>query len=487
MSVAGMLSGQRLRIQNCARPASQRSIHTAKRRLLIVSNRLPVTAKVEMDCLTMNQSCGGLATGLSGPHGRTRGLWVGWIGAAREDVEAHRAGVATECLARRYVPVELTRSEVDGYYNRACNEVLWPLFHDMLDKVPLRQPDWGVYERVNARFADVVADCYQPGDAIWVHDYQLLLLPALLRERLPDARIGFFLHIPFPAAGIEALPARDDVIRGLAGADVIGFHTNQYLENFRVAARCTRGISCETDSLVRVNGRQVALGVFPMGIDAAAFAARARSTAAQRDALALKGLQRLLVGVDRLDYTKGIPRRILAIEDLLQRHPEWRGKIRLIQICAPSRTRVRMYRRYRREVDEHVARINGKFGTATWSPIQYISKSMPMETLAVLYRAADVMLVTPLRDGMNLVAQEFIASRVDGDGVLVLSKLAGAAAELHEAVQVNPYDTRAMAEAIHQALTMSFGERVQRMQRLRTRVFSRDVHWWADSFLDALS
>lgn len=469
-------------------PTLQRSLRAAERRLLIVSNRLPVTAKVRENRLTLSQSMGGLATGLAGPHERSRGLWVGWVGAASEDVNAHRGEMARECVSRHIVPVEMSRSDVDAHYNGICNGLLWPLFHDRIDKVPLRQPDWSAYARVNERFAAVVADLYEPGDVIWVHDFHLLLLPGLLRERLPNARIGFFLHIPFPAVGIQALPAREEVIRGLLGADLIGFHTDQYRQNFRAALPYAKGVSFESDQVVRVNGRRVELGVFPMGVDAAAFAARASADGVEREAVALKGpSSHLLVGVDRLDYSKGIPRRLLAIEDLLNRYPTWRGKIRLIQIAAPSRERVRAYRRYRREVDELVGRINGTFGTPTWSPIQNISANMSMKSLAVLYRAADVMLVTPIRDGMNLVAKEFVASRVDGDGVLILSEFAGAAAELHEALQVNPYDTHAVADAIHRALTMNHTDRATRMERLRTRVLGRDVHWWADSFLEALS
>ena len=387
----------------------------------------------------------------------------------------------------RLVAVPLTADQVTRYYEGFSNGVLWPLFHYLLDQVPLHVRDWDAYVEVNERFADVVASHYRPGDLIWVHDYQLLLLPDLLRKRLPEARIGFFLHIPFPSEELfRTLPERDRLLRGLMGADLVGFHTPAYLRHF--AASLTQlGLTVEIDR-VQLTDREVRLGVFPMGIDAASFRSLAEDPAVQAEVAALRADEsvRLIVGVDRLDYTKGIPRRLLSYEKLLQTHPELRERVRLVQVAVPSRTGVEAYQEFRALVDGLVGRINGDFGTSRWVPVHYIYRSLSPQELVALYRAADVMLVTPLRDGMNLVAKEFVASRTDGDGVLVLSEFAGASWELPEAVQVNPYDIDGMAESTYRALTMGPEERRTRLSPLRVRVETYDVHHWAATFLEQL-
>jgi trehalose 6-phosphate synthase/phosphatase len=388
----------------------------------------------------------------------------------------------------RLVGVPLTDEQVSRYYEGFSNGVLWPLFHYLLDQVPLHVRDWEPYVEVNERFAAVVAQHYQPGDLIWVHDYQLLLLPALLRERLPDARIGFFLHIPFPSEELfRTLPERDQLLRGLLGADLVGFHTPTYLRHFAASLTQILGLTIEIDR-VQLANREVRLGVFPMGIDAETFRSLADDPAVQAEASALRGdgTVRLIVGVDRLDYTKGIPRRLLAYERMLQNHPDLREKVRLIQVAVPSRTGIEAYQDFRSVVDELVGRINGDFGTPRWVPVHYIFRNLSEPELVALYRAADVMLVTPLRDGMNLVAKEFVASRTDGDGVLVLSEFAGASWELPEAVQVNPYDVDGTAEACYRALMMNIEERKSRLGPLRSRVETYDVHRWAATFLEQL-
>jgi trehalose 6-phosphate synthase/phosphatase len=462
-------------------PQKSVSESSASARLLVVSNRLPVTVSLRGGELKLNPSSGGLAKGMSGPHQRTGGLWIGWPGPTAQLDEPQHEALARECAARRIVPVLLEEREVRGFYEDVSNGVIWPVFHDRLDRLPLRAPHWEIYEQVNARFAAAVADVYEPGDVIWVHDYQLLRLPALLRRRLPNARIGFFLHIPFPAPGIfEALPTRDELLSGMLGADLIGFHTRGYAANFAASVERLCGLSTDANDRIPLDSRGVQLGTFPMGIDATAFVERAATDAVKRaTTMLLHNGCRLLVGVDRLDYSKGIPRRLLALEDLLTRYPEWRGRLRLVQVAVPSRGGVHAYQRFRREVDELVGRINGMFATPSWSPIHYLHASVSGETLSALYCAADVMLVTPVRDGMNLVAKEFVASRIDDDGVLILSEFAGAADELSEAMLINPYDTHGMADAMHEALSMPQTERRTRMKRLRARVLSRDVHWWA--------
>ena len=471
-------------------------------RLLIVSNRLPITIAMEKGVPVVRPSAGGLASGLRGPHERSGGLWIGWPGMPadgdgkpkRRAARAPGSEIARQLEERRLAPVELTAEEVAVYYGRISNAVLWPLCHDRLDQLPLRVTGWDVYERVNARFADAVAAVHQPGDLVWVHDYQLMRVPALLRERLgPSARIGYFHHIPFPNPEVFlTLPARRWLVEGLMGADVVGFHTRRYRGHFTAALRRLFNVEMAPDESVPWGGpgapRRVRLGIHPISVDVAHFATRADTQAVSDEAARLKvDGTRLLVGIDRLDYSKGIPRRLLALERLLVEHPGWCERVRLVQVAVPSRDTVDAYKRFRREVDAMVGRINGAFGTPTWTPVHYLYRSVPESLLLALYRAADVMLVTPVRDGMNLVAKEFVASRTDDDGVLMLSEFAGAAAELGDAVQVNPYDVDGTAAALHDALIMPREERRSRMRALRAQVTAHDVHRWAEGFLRSLA
>ena len=459
-------------------------------RILIVSNRLPVTITVKDGAPVAEPSVGGLATGLRTPHEQSGGLWIGWPGTHERLGAAGARALAEQLAALRVVPVQMSADEVATFYEGVSNGVLWPVFHDRVDQLPLSVEGWDVYERMNARFADVVAAHYRPGDLVWVHDYQLLRLPALLRERLPDARIGFFLHIPFPNPEIFfTLSRRKWLVEGMLGADVIGFHTRRYRGHFTAALRRLLGLEMDAArEAVTHGGRSVRLGIFPMGIDAASFAERAAAPEVSEEVAHLLGGggECLLVGIDRLDYTKGIPRRLLAMERLLTRYPEWLERVRLVQVAVPSRAGVAAYKRIRGEVEGQVGRINGTFGTPRWTPIHYVYRGVSDTLLLALYRAANVMLVTPLRDGMNLVAKEFVASRADDAGVLVLSEFAGAADELTDALLVNPYDVDGTADAIHRALTMPAEERATRLRALRAHVATRDVEWWAGSFLTAL-
>jgi trehalose 6-phosphate synthase/phosphatase len=457
-------------------------------RLLIVANRLPITVQPTEHGVEVERSSGGLATGLLRPHEQSGGLWIGWSGAPDKLTPEQQEALDRELAAQRLIAVPLTADQVTRYYEGFSNGVLWPLFHYLLDQIPLQGSDWDAYVEVNQRFADAVAAQYRKDDLVWVHDYQLLLLPGLLRRRLPEARIGFFLHIPFPSEELfRTLPARGRLLEGMLGADLVGFHTPTYLRHFSTALTDILGLTVDIDR-VQLPGREVRLGVFPMGVDSASFEALARDPAVEAEAEALRGdgSVRMLVGVDRLDYTKGIPRRLLAYERMLQTHPELKEKVRLVQVAVPSRTGVEAYQDFRSRVDEVVGRINGAFGTARWVPVHYIFRALSPSDLVALYRAADVMLVTPLRDGMNLVAKEFLASRVDGDGVLVLSEFAGAAWELPEALQVNPYDTEGTAEGFYRALAMDPDERRARLAPLRARVQAFDVHHWVATFLEQL-
>jgi trehalose 6-phosphate synthase/phosphatase len=458
-------------------------------RLILVSNRLPITVKPEGDEVMVERSSGGLATGLRGPHERSGGIWIGWPGDVSAMTEAQHHALDAHLSSLRCVPVDLSASEVSKFYDGFSNAVLWPLFHYLLDRIPPHSQEWDVYRAVNEKFADVVARVWQPGDLVWVHDYQLVLVPRMVRARIPQATIGFFLHIPFPASEVlRILPWREQVLQGILGADVVGFHTFTYRSHFSSAVLRVLGIPTDGDR-IDVDGRTTRLGVFPIGVDAKTFVALAEDQDVIREAAEIrteaKG-ERILLGIDRLDYTKGIPRRLLAFERLLEREARWRGKVRLVQVAVPSRDAVPSYQDFRRQVDELVGRINGAYSTVDWVPIHYVHRSLNAKQVVALYRAADVMLVTPLRDGMNLVAKEFVTTRSDEDGVLVLSELAGAAAEMGEALQVNPYDIDGMAQAFDDALTMPEEEKRVRMRALRARIASRDVHHWAESFLECL-
>lgn len=459
-------------------------------RLLIVSNRLPVTVKLDRGDFTITRSSGGLATGLRGPHEQSDSLWIGWPGDVSRFDASQRARLDARLSELRSVPVYLTQAEITRYYEGFSNGVLWPLFHYSTDKV---QRDawshWRVYESVNQKFAEAVAEQHRPGDLVWVHDYQLSLVPQLLRRLIPDARIGFFLHIPFPSSEVfRILPWRTQILEGLLGANLIGFHTYSYLTHFSRALLHVLRLEVQAGRL-RSGEVDVRLGVFPMGIDAAEFSRLADEDGVVSEAASIReksGDRKLLIGVDRLDYTKGLARRMLGIERLFELEPSLRKKVRLVQIVVPSRTKVGSYEQSRRELDEIVGRINGAFATVNSVPIHYLYRSIDQRQLVALYKAADVMLVTPLRDGMNLVAKEFVASRTDEDGVLVLSEFAGAASELAEAIHVNPFDLDGVAQVIKKALTMPQEERRARIRALRHRVRANDSYRWADTFLEEL-
>ncbi|MGH9409799.1 MAG: bifunctional alpha,alpha-trehalose-phosphate synthase (UDP-forming)/trehalose-phosphatase [Vicinamibacterales bacterium] len=462
----------------------------ADSRLLIVSNRLPVAARLAAGRVRLALSSGGLAAGLRPYHADgARGVWIGWPGDVSRWPAEERRELDARLRQRAIVPVHLSPEHVERYYHGFANRVLWPLFHYLIDRMPVHATGWDAYKAVNEAFADVVAREYRPGDTIWVHDYQLMLVPALLRERLPGARIGFFLHIPFPSSEVfRILPWRSQILHGLLGADLVGFHAFAYMRHLMASLLHVEGVEPDIDR-VRVGDRDVLLGVFPMGVDAARFTELSQDPAVIARAAAIKqeaGGRQILLGVDRLDYTKGIPRRLQAVERLLEREPDLIDRIRYIQVAVPSRGEVDSYQRFKREVEEAVGRINGARGSLRSTPVHYMHRSVAPRELVALYRAADAMLVTPLRDGMNLVAKEFVASRSDDDGVLVLSEFAGAAAELDGAVIVNPYDVDGVADVLTHALFMSAGERRARMQSLRRQVLAYDVHAWAAAFLDRL-
>jgi trehalose 6-phosphate synthase/phosphatase len=388
--------------------------------------------------------------------------------------------------------VTLSDADIAGYYTRVANGVLWPLLHDHHPEAPLESTDWETYCSVNARFAEVVLREWSPGDVIWVHDFHLMLLPRLLRELQPEARVAFFLHSPFPRlATLASVPCAAKLLHGILGADAVGFQTENDLRRFGAATRALAGRHSEWAGgagLVVERDRVVQLHVSPMSVDSAAFAAQARDPEIHRETRALHaGGRPLFVGIDRLDPTKGIPQRLEAFGQLLECYPELRGRARLLQLAVPSREAVPAYRTLRLHVETMVAGLNARFGTSTWTPVEYTYGTVDECRLAALYRAADVMLVTPLRDGMNLVAKEFVASREDESGVLVLSRHAGAAKELTDAILVDPEDLEGLMRGYVAAITMGPAERRTRMRRLRARVAAHDVHRWAGQCLHAIA
>jgi trehalose 6-phosphate synthase/phosphatase len=460
----------------------------SSRRILIVSNRLPTTVHLHGDSVRLSPSSGGLATGLRSIQTSSSGLWIGWSGAPDSPSASVRGDIDT-CLAQMGAcAVPLTEADVEGFYRGFANGVLWPLLHD---GTPATMTSWDTYRSVNARFAEVVLRHWRPGDRIWIHDYHLMLLPRMLRERRPDARIGFFLHTPFSTTEtLAALPDAPALIEGMLGADAIGFQTRADVDRFGEAVRALLGRSVRLASGTGVAddlGRPVRLHFSPMSVDVAGFAARAADPRLGMHLAALRAPGTpLFVGVDRLDPTKGIPERLEAFGRLLELRPELRGRARLLQLAVPSREDLPAYRALRERIELNVAALNARYGTKSWKPVELMYGQVDELELAALYRAADVMLVTPLRDGMNLVAKEFVASRVDGQGVLVLSRSAGAAAELTAALLVDPSDVGTLVSAYDRALDMSPAERRVRMTRLRASVRAHDIGSWARECLQQL-
>jgi trehalose 6-phosphate synthase/phosphatase len=454
------------------------------RPLVVVSNRLPFQAEREGGEIRMTRSPGGLVSAL-GPVLRQRGgTWIGWAGVPQEDGRPSGLVLPTGD-GITYRPVPLSGTEVAQYYGGFSNRTLWPLFHYFIGQTHIDGATWRTYERVNERFAQAAAE-HQDGALVWIHDYQLLRVPHYLRRLAPGSRIAFFLHIPFPATEVfRVLPWSRSLLRGVLACDLVGFHVPAYVSHFLTCAE--RLLGCEVDraaGIVRFEGRAVSVQAHPIGIDVALIEALAGRPDQAPEPLG-NGRSAEILGVDRLDYTKGIPERLQAVERLFERHPAYRGRVRFTQVMVPSRERVAEYAELKRQIDETVGRINGRFSEPGWSPVSYLVRSLPPEELVPLYRRADVALLTPLRDGMNLVAKEYAAAQLENDGVLILSEMAGAADELQEALLVNPFDIEAVADALDRALSMSQDERRARMSALRARVRGNDVHAWVGRFVAA--
>jgi trehalose 6-phosphate synthase/phosphatase len=464
---------------------------STKQRLLVVSNRLPLTAKRVSGRWRGERSSGGLVAAMAPLMAQSDGLWLGWPGDALPGEPEGRARLMREWEEQHgYVAVELPPKVSRSFYEGYANDTLWPLLHGFPTRVVFAPESWHAYRDANERFADAVTAKMGNGDLVWIHDYQLMLVPQLVRERAPAARIGFFLHIPFPSSEVfRILPEREELLLGLLGADSIAFQTHGHLHNFRRSLLQVLGLESSMDR-VQYESRTVQLAALPIGIQSEEWETLVggdRKVTKRRAELNERHRGRkLMISVDRLDYTKGIPERLRTFRRLLKSHPSWRGKVTLVQIAVPSRERVPAYAELRREVSELVGEVNGDFGTPEWQPLVYLRRSVNKQELAALYSAADVAWVGPLRDGMNLVAKEYVACQHEGNGILVLSEFAGAAQELGEALRINPFDEVGTSETIVRALEMDTDQRAERMAALHERVHRNDAVRWAERFIDGL-
>lgn len=459
-------------------------------RLLLVSNRLPVAVERKKGSITYQNSVGGLATGLDSFYRSYNCLWFGWPGTAQDKfTNKELSEIFCNLQQRSCVPVHLTKADLDNYYEGFSNRTIWPLFHYFSQFAVYEKHLWTSYVKVNAKFRDIILDYVKPGDHIWIHDYQLMLLPQMLRERIPDANIGFFLHIPFPSLELfRLLPWRENILHGLLGADLIGFHTYEYIRHFLNSVRRLIGFESTFNQITYYN-RFVRTEVFPMGIDYHKYAqignlpeVIAEETKIKRHA----SQRKLIISIDRLDYTKGIIQRLEAYDVFLEKNPQFKEKVTLILVEVPSRSTVDSYKSLKKQIDELTGKINGKFGTISWTPIINFYRSLPLHTLGALYHLADVALITPLRDGMNLVAKEFIAVKQNRPGVLILSEMTGAAREMGEAIIVNPNNIEQISEAIKDALLMDEAEQMERIKKLQKRLQRYDINSWANDFMSRL-
>ncbi|TIC85870.1 trehalose-6-phosphate synthase [Nocardioides sp. GY 10113] len=455
--------------------------------LVIVANRLPVDRVTDKDGeVSWRPSPGGLVTAIEPVMRAGDGVWIGWPGGTEQHLEPFEAD------GLHLVPLSMTQEEIEEHYEGFSNATLWPLYHDVVAKPEFHREWWDRYVKVNRRFAEKAAELAAESATVWVHDYQLQLVPQMLRELRPDLRIGFYLHIPFPPAELFAqLPWRRQILEGLLGADLVGFQLPGAAQNFVRLVRQRVGHRTHRDLVYLPDGREVRAAAFPISIDAAGFEELARSPEVAERAKAIREAlgnpRKIFLGIDRLDYTKGIYARLRAFGELIRdEHLSVEDAV-FVQVAVPSREQVEQYRILRDDIDRLVGRLNGDLGRIGRPAISYLHSSYPREEMAALYRAADIMVVTPYRDGMNLVAKEYVACRIEEDGALVLSEFAGAADELRQAWLVNPYDINGMKAALLESYRAQPKELGRRMRAMRKQISQHDVKAWADSFMTELA
>ncbi len=458
-------------------------------KLIILSNRLPVTITENENGYLLKPSEGGLATGLASVAASRETLWIGWPGIAVTEPAA-QAQISELLAGKALVPVFLSAEEVVEYYEGFSNDVLWPIFHYYASShANYKQSNWEHYRSVNQKFLETVLPYIEPDDTIWIHDYQLLLLPGLIRARFPALSIGFFLHIPFPSFELfRLLPWRKELVSGLLGADLLGFHTFNDVRHFLDTATQLLPVSCSAN-VVTVDDRTIVAESFPMGIDFQKYHALPETAGVKQHLSQLReasGHRRVVLSIDRLDYSKGILQRLQAFDHFLTQHPEYTGNVTLQMVVVPSRDNVPQYRELKELVDRRVGEINARYRTIDWSPVHYFYRSFPLDELSAMYAHADVCMVTPMRDGMNLVSKEYVASRNDETGVLILSEMAGASKELVDALIVNPSNIDSVAKAMETALEMPLEEQKRRMKLMRSVVAKFNVDHWVRIFMERL-
>lgn len=465
--------------------------HKSKRKIVVVANRLPVSLSRRKNGLKIQQSPGGLAAGLRSLREQNDAIFVGWPGYWPSDDKERREIEDTLISQYQSHPVFIHPSEISRYYYGFANKTLWPLFHYFSSYSSYDQSEWESYKRVNQKFLQTILEVSDSDDLFWIHDYHLMLLPSLLRKSLPRSAIGFFLHIPFPSSEIfRQLPWRKEFLEGMLGSDLIGFHTYEYVRHFLSSVLRLLGHEHEFGS-INLDNRIVKVENYPMGVDIRHMERLLDEPSAKKEIESLRqdfeaDEKKIILSVDRLDYTKGIPNRLEGMELFLEKYPEWHTRFIYIMLCVPSRTKVKKYSLLKEEVDRLVGRINGRFGKPGWIPIHYMYRSLPFEKLVPLYAAADIALVSPLRDGMNLVAKEYVAAKKNNRGVLVLSETAGAAFELGEAVLVNVNSKISLASDLDQALKMKPREQEARIKTMRTRLAEYDIYRWVHSFVEGI-
>lgn len=466
---------------------------------VIVSNRLPIQLSKLENSFDITSSSGGLATGVNSIRD-DNSVWIGWSGVKSEEFTTKSNNYIKKILKEQnLIQVELSSIEIENYYYGLSNKSLWPLFHYFIDYSKFNDNHWDTYFKVNKKFCDAVVSNVEKNGTVWVHDYQLMLLPKMIRDLRPDLSIGFFLHIPFPSYEIfRIFPRRKELLEGILGADLVGFHTYNYERHFLSSIK--RILRKEVNfNRISHDSREIAVNTFPMGIDYEKFHNAAKtherlkksqeSNLKKQLDLHKKSSQKgkLILSIDRLDYTKGIINRVKAFEIFLEKYPQYLGKVRLVMLTVPSRSDVSDYKNLKKETDELVGRINGKFATVNWTPIWYYYRAMNFDDLIDLYMNSDIAMITPLRDGMNLVAKEFVSTRVNLDGVLILSEMAGASIELFDSILVNPFDLDQMSESILKALEMPAREQKRRMLTMQKRLSRYTVQRWAKDFINSLS